>query len=100
MDYCLAPRLDGPDTPPFLCALERGHAGEHQAAEGLYRWPGTKPRPAPRADRKTTIVYRVKQHTNAPDHGIDTVIERFKRELYLQFNSTIEVEVLRYEDGE
>lgn len=43
---CLAARLDGPDRPPFLCDLEKGHEGNHHAvlADGeAWEWPQMQP---------------------------------------------------------
>ena len=40
-EFCLAARLGGPDRPPFLCDLPKGHDGQHiahRAEVEIWRW--------------------------------------------------------------
>ncbi len=52
------------------------------------------PRPRPVGFREVVIEYRVHQITSAPDHALDKVIERFKKEVDLQFGSSVDVHVV------
>lgn len=45
-------------------------------------------------DVEYTITYAVRQHTTATSDNQPKVIERFKRELALQFGSSCDVEVV------
>lgn len=51
----------------------------------------------PAVDVERTITYKIVQRTNAPSHGLERVIERFKRELELQFGSSVDVIVEKIE---
>lgn len=74
-------RLDGPDVPikdaPASVLLE----------------DGGKKLPEPRADREVIITYRVQQITTASDHGLQNVIDRFRKEVELQFGSTVDIAI-------